>query len=88
MGHVGAQLLVDLDETALVDGNTGLLGIQHLAVRHTAYGNQHVVVANRLGRGVLAFEGDVQAVFTGFNGGDLGLQHDVELSWQRAWCRP
>ena len=30
VGHVGTQLLVDFDETALVDGNTGLLGIQHL----------------------------------------------------------
>ncbi|MND94581.1 hypothetical protein D3C80_868020 [compost metagenome] len=77
--NVGTQLLVHFDETALVDGNTGFLGVHQLAVRHTTDRDQHVVVANRLGRGVLAFVRDVQAVFTGFNCGDLGLQHDVEF---------
>ena len=35
-GHLGAQLFVDLDEPALVDGQTGLVEAEVVSVRETA----------------------------------------------------
>ena len=43
--HVGAHLLVDVDEAAIGDRDAGLLRADLLAVRAAADGDQHEVVA-------------------------------------------
>ena len=45
--HVGAHLLVDVDEAAIGDGDAGLVGADLLAVRAAADGDQHEVVELR-----------------------------------------
>ena len=42
--HVGAHLLVDFDEAAIGDGDTGLVGVDQLAIGRAADGDQHHVV--------------------------------------------
>ena len=54
--HVGAHLLVDVDEAALGDRNAGLLGADLLAVRAAADRDEHQVVDLRPGRRLLALE--------------------------------
>ena len=42
--HIGAHLLVDRDDAALIDIHTGLAGIQLVAIGAPADSHQHLVV--------------------------------------------
>ena len=71
------MLLVGFDEAAVGHGDTGLVGIDELAIGRAADGDQHHVVDLRLVGRLLAFEGDVDAVLLGLDRDGLGFQHDV-----------
>ena len=78
--HVGVHLDVDVDEAAIGDSHTGLVGGDRLAVRRAACGLQDQVVdlGRRGGSALLCRrEGDLNAFGHGACGDGLGLEHDV-----------
>ena len=75
--RAGAHLRIDGDETAVADGDAGLLGGDLLAVGRATGRLQDHVVAHGFGRGGFAFEADVEAVVLGLDADCLGLEHDL-----------
>ncbi len=77
--HVGAQLLVNADETTVVNFHARCTCIQVFSVRYTTDRYQHRVVTLWFCRGFFAFHGNVNTVFFRFNGSHFGFQHQVEF---------
>ncbi|EME04859.1 hypothetical protein BS732_4455 [Bacillus subtilis MB73/2] len=77
--NVSSQLLVNSDETSVVNFNTSLTSVQVLTVWNSTDSNQNSVVSLWFRWSLLTFHSNVDTVFLSFNSSNLSFQHQVEL---------
>ena len=79
VANIGFHLLINRNETTLVNLNAGFICSNQTTVWLTANCYQYFVVTDWLSRRVLTFKAYIQTIVFGFNAGNLSFQHDVEF---------